>query len=125
MSGFSIDAVEPLDYDFTQAPSNSGKGMCKGKGTIPEPSEALLEAYSAAVRDLYKVEDGESIAKKMDADKQKETSDKLLSLTATLCQNSPSKAELKELPPRICTAFMKWVFKEIADPEVSSAATRR
>lgn len=134
MSQFSFDAVEALDYDFTGFPSNSKpKAMCKGKGVIPEPSQPRLEAYSQAMRELYKVKDVKDVTEAMDADEratksreeEKERSDKLLALTAELCQNTPSKAELSDLPPRICRAFMKWIFRELADPEVSSAGIRR
>lgn len=125
MPNFSVSAVETLDYDFTEIPSNSGKGMCKGRGTIPEPSQPRLEAYSAAVRELYAVDATKDVHEAIDADAQaKEKAATLLLLTADLCQNSPSQAELTDLPPRYCRGFMKWIFSELADPKVSNAATR-
>ena len=126
MSTFSIESVEPLTYDFTGATSNSGEGKCKGKGTVPEPSQPRLEAYSAAVRELFNVKENKDVAAAIDQQAEaKEKSSTLLALTAELCQNSPSKEEMEELPPRIQKAWLKHLYKELADPEVSSAATRR
>lgn len=136
MSNFSLEAIETLDYDFTGIASNSGKGGCKGKGTIPEPSQPRLEAYSAAMRELFDVKDNKDVADALNKDEKKPTdeellaeqkvrSEKLLAITAELCQNTPSKAELEDLPPRYQRAFLKWIFREIADPEVLSAGTRR
>jgi hypothetical protein len=127
MAQFSISAIEPLEYDFTGIRSNSGDGYCKGKGTIPEPTEPLLRAYGEALRTLYGVEEAEEVEEAIDAEgpSAEERHRRLLELTAELCQQSPSADELQELPPRACNLFMKWVYKELSDPEVSSAGTRR
>lgn len=125
MSTFSITAVPNLDYDFTGFASNADSTKnCKGKGVIPEPSQPRLEAYSAAMRDLFKVDEDatdaervEQVQEAIEAD-AKAKSESLLQLTADLCQDKPSKAELDELPPRICRGFLKWIYKELTNPEV-------
>ncbi|CAA9313805.1 MAG: hypothetical protein AVDCRST_MAG93-5391 [uncultured Chloroflexia bacterium] len=133
MSNFSVTAVEPLDYDFTDFPSNVHKGKnCTGKGSLPEPTEALLNSYGEKVQALFEVKDTDDPKKAVEdamddkaatkAENERKAQE-LLELTAELCQNSPNAEELKELPPRIRNAFMKWVYKELADPEVSSGAT--
>jgi len=144
VSNFSLQAVETLDYDFTGFPSNTSKDKCKGKGSIPEPTEDMLTAYAEAVAKLFEIKKGDDIEAALDGGdptatsanaepgspekkaKKKEEEAKaaaLLGFTADLCQNSPSTEELTELPPRIRNAFMKWVYKELSDPEVSSGAT--
>lgn len=129
MAQFQIDSVEPLDYDFTGFPKNDGKGKCTGKGTVPEPTKKLLMAYSASLRKVYGLDDEgeEDVKEAVEKDKMnsEERQDEMLSLTSALCQNSPTAAELKQLPPRILAAFMKWVYEELSNPEVSSADTRR
>lgn len=125
MPKFSADTVEPLDYDFTGITPDGGKTYCKGKGTIPEPSQARLEGFSKAIRELYEVSadaTAKEIEKKMDraeAEKDaKEKQDQLLELTAEFCQNSPTKEELEGLPPRVQRLFFKHIFRELTDPEV-------
>ena len=126
MSKFSLEVIETLDYDFTDIASNSGEGRCKGKGTIPEPTQARLEAYSAAVRELFNVKENSEVTEAIEREAaEKEKSSTLLALTAELCQNSPTKAQLEDLPPRYQRAFLKWIFGSLANPEVSSADTRR
>ncbi len=125
MPTFSYDSVETLDYDFTGVPSNSGSGNCRGKGTIPEPSQDRLEAYAAAMRELFKVSDDKDVAKAMDEVEAevKAKSDKLLGLVAELCQDSPSREEIAELPPRIQKAFLAHIHRELADPKLSTRGT--
>ncbi len=127
-SSFTTDTIELLKYDFTEFPSNDGKGNCSGKGTIPEPTKAKLKTYSENLKALYDIkedDDKEKLAEavekevaKSGAEEIEERGEKLLQYTSDLCSNSPSLAELKELPPRIQTGFFKWIYKELADPEV-------
>ena len=130
MANFTIDALELLEYDFTGFPSNTQPGKkCTGKGIVPEPTQTHLDTYAEKLKDLFKVKEGETqaeVTERMEADMAsdageltgKEKSEQLLQLTADLCQNSPNARELGELPPRIRNAFMKWVYKELADPKV-------
>jgi len=141
MASFDIKAVEPLDYDFTGFDKNTGNGKCKGRGNIPEPTQKHLNAFSAGMKNLAGKSEEEDISSE-DAvamvDKTIEESGatdateanaiiekKVIGLIAGLCQNSPSAAQLTELPPRIRTAFMKWVHKQLADPKVTSGDTRQ
>ena len=125
MSTFSIDVIETLDYAFTEIDSNSGSGKCKGKGTIPEPSQPRLEAYSAAVRELFDVKENKDVAAAIDREAEaKEKSSTLLALIAELCQNTPSKEQLEDLPPRYQRWFLKWIFGSLTDPKLSSGDTR-
>ena len=122
VSGFSADVLELLEYDFTGFPSNSG-GQCSGKGIVPEPTQTHLETYATALQDLFglnKDDDKDEVEEKIEktATSSEEKSNRLLELTSDLCQQTPSAAELKELPPRIRNAFMKWVYKELSDPKV-------
>lgn len=132
MTAFDISAVEALDYDFTGFARNSGRGHCTGKGTIPEPTQPRLEAYAEGLRQLFGLDEEDAVEEALETQEAKEEApemrseerqDRLLELTAALCQGSPSKKELAELPPRIRNAFMKWVYKELADPEVLSGVT--
>lgn len=131
MSKFTLDVLETLDYDFTGFPSNQG-GQCKGVGTVPEPTQPILDAYTKGVRALFDIREGETSeevtarleaeladgGKKAQEEKAKAATEGMISLTAELCQHSPDADELTELPPRVRNAFMKWVHKELANPEV-------
>lgn len=120
MAQFTIEHLEALEYDFTGFPANSG-GKCKGKGTIPEPTKQMLLDYAEAIRTMFSAENlsdltDEEIANAAEKDLD-ERSDRLLEATSTLCSGTPTKDQLQDLPPRILRAFMKWVYREIADPE--------
>lgn len=135
MAKFTSASIEAMIYDFTGIPSDIGKGMCKGKGVVPEPTQARLTAYQNGMRELFNIPDDadaeatqqatqERIEKATEEDAE-ETLDKLMALTAELCQNTPSHKELQELPPRYRAAFLAWIHEEIANPEALSADTRR
>jgi type I site-specific restriction endonuclease len=134
MGSFDVTAVESLDYDFTGFPQDKDNSKnCTGKGTIPEPTQKHLKDYAEAMKNLYAVDTTEELTEKVAAQKaeggedpaaQQKTIEKIAALTSALCQNSPKKAELMQLPPRIRTAFLKWIYQELANPEVSSAGSR-
>lgn len=130
MSKFSVDAVEALDYDFTGFDQDKDpKKKCTGSGVIPEPTQKHLDAYAVGMKKLYEVETDKEVSEAVNSETHtKEAAEKRLSqiaaLTAALCQNSPSKAELMQLTPRIRTAFLKWVYQELADPKVSRDGTQ-
>ncbi len=129
MAQFSVDAVEPLEYDFTGFPQNKDpKKKCTGQGVIPEPTQSHLQTYANSLKALYEVSTDEDLKDAVESesatDKEGERLAQIAGLTAALCQNSPTKAELMQLTPRIRTAFLKWVYQELADPKVSSDATR-
>lgn len=114
---FSVDAVEALDYDFTGYPRDDGKGMCTGKGRIPEPSQKDLQTYYEDLQELTSGQSLQDLAER-GSEGTAEHMDKLLGIVAKLCKNQPSQAELKELPPRILMLFIKWLGKEFNNPEV-------
>ena len=131
MATFSNNSVETLDYDFTSFPKNSGRGNCTGKGVIPEPTQAHLQTFSDGMKllsgstnaELTK-EDQSKLIDKIASEGEEAMEDKVLKLIAGLCQNKPSVTELKQLPPRIRTAFVKWIHQQLADPKVTSGATQ-
>jgi len=133
MGGFSADTFEKLDYDFTKIPKNSGEGFCTGKGTIPEPSDEMLQEFQkGAAEDAAKLMGGSvsqqdllrDPAKLVDlvsrtAETRKATEKRL----AKLCRNSPSEKELSELPPRYFNGFANWLTDEVGSPTRATAAT--
>lgn len=134
MSQFNVETIEALEYDFTAIkhnvqPKKGAVKYCSGKGAIPEPTETQLEGYSSGVKTIFGLDEAAD-----DADTKEKVegqivkanesvTKKLMGLTSALCQGSPSKAELEELPPRYRNAFLKWVYAEVTNPEVSSGAT--
>lgn len=91
MPEFSADSsLEPLEFDFT--------AFGAGKGTIPEPSEAVILAYESA---RASVTDFET---QLDA-------------YALLCQGSPSRDQLEALPPRLRAAFGRWLVGAVGAPK--------
>lgn len=140
MAAFDIKAVEPLDFDFTGWKKNTGSGYCTGKGTIPEPTQAHLDAFAEGMKNMVGKSKDEKITPEdtanlidktieeagaeTESEKNKALEKKVIKMIAGLCQNSPSEAQLAQLPPRIRTAFMKWVHRQLADPKVMSDGTR-
>lgn len=136
MSQFTVETIEKLEYDFTGIKHNiqpQKKGaaakFCTGKGVVPEPTETQLEGYSVGVKKIFGLDtaaDSAETKEKVEGKIEKSdesTTKKLMGLTSALCQGTPSKAELEELPPRYRNAFLKWIYSEVTNPEVSSGAT--
>ena len=136
MSQFTVETIEALEYDFTKIkhnvqPKTKGAAVkyCSGKGVIPEPTETQLEGYSAGVKAIFgldQADDDAETKKQVEGEIVKaneSVTKKLMGLTSALCQGSPSKSALEELPPRYRNAFLKWVYAEVTNPEVSSGAT--
>lgn len=135
MSQFTVDTIEALEFDFTKIKHNVQPARakevkyCSGKGVIPEPTEKQLEGYSAGVKAIFgldQADDDAETKKQVEGEIVKaneSVTKKLMGLTSALCQGSPSSAELEELPPRYRNAFLKWVYAEVTNPEVSSGAT--
>lgn len=130
MSGFSAELVPASPYDFTGIPSVAG-GKCKGKGLLHEPTHGELEAYRKELRALYKKSlknmpenvQPTSLADVRDLleqDVEDTFFEDLYEITATLCNGSPSREELDELPARQREVFCLWVQKEF-DPNSYSA----
>jgi hypothetical protein len=89
-------AAETLDFDFT-------KYLPGVKGTIPEPSQAQIDAFA-------KANNAASGVDPEDDDAVKESNEKLLDALVKFCSGAPTKAQLKKLPKRVQTAFFGWLF---------------
>lgn len=130
---YTADTLEEFAYDFTGITRQDGKGKCKGKGSIPEPSEdALTEFMKANAEAAVQMMGGNVSAQALmanpkkivdlvsaSASRRKET-EKLL---AKLCQNSPSADELSELPLRQFNGFANWLTEEVGSPTRATGAT--
>lgn len=105
---FNAASIKRLDYDFTSFATNDGAGLCSGKGIIPEPSTARLDAF-------------EKFRATFDAAAASEADESVLGVvrkaTADLCGGSPTLEELEELPPRILAGFTQWLVEELSDPK--------
>lgn len=111
MSGFAADAVDVLDFDFTQIPRDDGNGFVGGKGVVAEPSKdritAFYEAFFAIRRlatDITAVPTGDEILD-------------LAQIVANVCNGTPTYDEIALLPPRYLGAFVRWLLKELTDPK--------
>lgn len=142
-------AVEPLDYDFTQYAPDA-------RGVIPEPSQDLLDQFerasnagtnelgldqaqqmriSAAVAsdspDLARLLadlPAEIIERMQDPNFRAATRERMLDAMAELCQGTPSRDEIAALPPRVREAFQNWLalkfFQGAGNPTPPNPATR-
>jgi hypothetical protein len=140
--GFKAEWVaEPLDYDFAPYAPNI-------KGTIPEPSTKLIDAFRRKWDALFM---GAQLAaenvKKDKTDQPKFTADAPMSTIlqewadfelespvvaafdkaivdtiAFVCQNKPSAAQINKLPARQRQAFVTWVREEMTNPKLQSGA---
>jgi hypothetical protein len=124
--------LEQLDWDFTAA------GV-KAKGTVREPSDAVIGQFLEGIRDLYtKAQNGPLAAAALPADTSPE--DMLAALTSLtgaafvdfmaetaalfsgLCGGSPSRDQILGLPMRVRVHFYAWIQKEVVNPEAVPAA---
>ena len=114
-------AVERLDYDFTAYGGPTG--------TVPEPSEgqidALLDRLRSAMPDLPADATQAQVAEATRDMKLAEQSELMLDALGELCQGSPSREQLAELPFRVRTVFQNWLLDELMNPTNGTAATRR
>jgi hypothetical protein len=120
--------VNGLRYDFRDWLGGDGP-----QGLIPEPSDKMLEAYFDRVRELAKEADidEEELDGLSDAEVAERTSEvnfgelqeNMAEAIGNLCQDSPSKDDLLRLPFRIRQVFVKWLLKELNDPELQAGGT--
>lgn len=111
MSGFSAASVDALEYDFTGFRRQDGQGACTGAGTIPEPSEAALDAFLAKWGELRSMSPEELEAKSATLVNE------LREALSELCSGTPSLEELKQLPPRVLRGFFRYIMVELTDPK--------
>jgi hypothetical protein len=111
--------VEGVEYDFEQYGG-------KGKGTIPEPSDADVERFQErmlafteetgirGLDDLIKKLSGMEPDERKSYARDQET--RAYEMYAEFCKNSPSVEEIKSVPPRIRRAFFHYVQQEFFNP---------
>lgn len=103
------------------------------KGIIPDPSDEMLQSYYRAMRELFKDAGIDELPTdteiRLHPERMNEFMDRLekfdrieahhqvLEIIAMLCQNTPSVDDMMQLPYRKRVKFIRFVQKEIADPE--------
>jgi hypothetical protein len=103
------------------------------RGVIPDPSDDMLQAYHKAIREVMKesgIEDLpteseiranpgrlDDMMDRVEAFDQIETHHRILDIIATLCQNQPSVEDMMKLPYRKRIRFVRFVQKELTNPE--------
>ena len=104
--GFDAGSVAALSYDFRSFPLDGAtepSQRCTGRGIIPEPSRAQLEAFYAAAGDFVAV-----------GDEDGGVEEKVYQALSDVCSGKPSVAELRQLPPRILFEFSRYVMEAVA-----------
>jgi len=117
-------AVEALEWDFT--------AYGGGSGTIPEPSEDVIEAFFKGVSGLSGVL-GSQPGPDMTEEEVRaladrgvefgETMNGMKDLLATLCSDQPGREDLDKLPLRVLLAFTGWLVGEFR-PEAPKSASQ-
>lgn len=117
------DHVGILSVDFRPVATFSG--------TIPEPSQEQLNAWSVAMSQLaaefsFSGDPNDMTAiveflATLDEDALNDQADRTAELHAALCSECPSKAQILELPPRHRQAFYGYLSGEFS-PEGSAPA---
>lgn len=107
--GFKSSQVEALDFDFSP--------VLDAKGTIPEPSHDLRDAFLEA---LDQATDGDGdLADRLEdvtvKDIRRLEKDYVAAIVE-LGQGTPSKEQLEALPPRHQLGFLKYLVGELTDP---------
>lgn len=117
--------VKPLDYNFLTVEGG------KGRGIIPEPTQKQIEDFVAGFQELVK-----DLRAQTNGEVSEENAEEAMThmrdlrrrsteIVSELCSGQPSVEEIESLPPRLQSAFAKWVRQEITDPNVESGATGR
>jgi hypothetical protein len=105
--GFSAASVAVLEYDFTAFPQDGDASLrCTGKGRIPEPSKAQIEAFFNEIGSFVQMPGSAE-----DDDGQVEA--RIYEHLSAVCSGKPSVDELKLLPPRILFEFAKYLFENL------------
>lgn len=119
--------VEALDWSWRPYVDLSG--------TVPEPTDDELRKMNAALRDATVAITGEDFdpedRKALNAAFSKLTDDQLkanqaanLEAVAIVTKNSPSLEQLRKAPARLQREFIKWLMRELNDPEGQATATK-
>ena len=112
-TGFSIDSVTTLDFNFTGIPREDGKGNLTERGIVAEPSEARLDAFTVSFAAL----NTRISAPKDDDAEQVNIYRDMRAAIIDLCGGSPSPDELGQMPPRYLAAFFRWLMSELQGPK--------
>lgn len=118
--------VPKLDWNF--AP------YLNASGVVPEPTDDEINDMNAALRKVtsgllgedFDPTDQKSMARlaaKVTDDQLTEMKTAQIDALTIVTKNSPSKADLASIPPRVRMAFVKWLLGELNDPEGGKAAT--
>lgn len=129
--GFKAEGLcEALDYDFSP--------FVDAKGTIDEPMDGQLAAFSEAWRkeiidsagevgatsidDLAKMDRDQvlEILQAVDPEKTKATLRRQAEIYSALCSHHPSAAQIMKLPPRYRIKFYRWLTEKVVNPEAAT-----
>jgi hypothetical protein len=140
MAFVAADSVEELGWDFHPY-------IAECRGTIPEPTQAKLDAYAKAMLSIF-IDMGLDLpATASEQDIDRALTDKLggdrplsevtddidalstkirktrIKAAAAVCSGSPTIEQITKLPPRIREAFLGYVAGFAVDPTLQQPAT--
>ena len=121
------NVVEALDWSWRPYVDLSG--------TVPEPTDDQVRKMNAALRQAsvavtgedFDPEDRKALARvfgKLTDAQLKEMEAANLRAVAIVTRDSPSLEQLQAAPPRVKRAFIKWLIRELNDPEGQATATK-
>lgn len=133
----AADQVEPMDYNFdTIAKAYPGRyPLLEGvSGTVPEPSDEAVQhlqhrlttATKGLIPDGIDTTDRTALAlalREMPEGLFRDAEESVIDALAELTAGSPTREQIAALPFRIRRNFVRWLQKELMDPESSTAAT--
>jgi hypothetical protein len=104
------------------------------RGTIPDPSDEMLQTYHKKIREVMRdsgIEDLpteseiranpgrlDAMMDRLESYDQIDTHHKILEIIAELCSNTPSVEDMMALPYRKRIRFVRFVQRELTNPEV-------
>lgn len=126
MAGFKSSDYGTVQYDFNPE--------VKIKGTIPDPSDEMLQQYFKEIREFFKRNNLDGLTPteyelRTDPAKFKEMLDlidsvdkihanhELVDIVCRLCGNQPNTEEVLGLPYRKRIKFLQFAQRELANPE--------
>lgn len=134
MAGFKAhEVVEALTYDFGGI--DGRPDLASIRGVVPEPSDQQVRKMNAALRDAIKSVTGTGdfdptdrvaaarIFGKLTDEQLAAMEDANLAAIGIVTQDSPSVEQIQRLPFRYKREFIKWLVKELNDPESQATAT--
>lgn len=120
--------------DYGSVAYNFGPDAPEIKGTIPDPSDEMIQQYHKDIRQLMQdsgindlpsetemrlhPERMDEYMDRLDKHDQIDTHHQLLEIIAKLCSNEPGVDEMMKLPYRKRIRFVRFAQKELTNPEV-------